>query len=48
MDKLWGGEGGREGVSRFSSNNFLSHSAENFCEGTLCASLLWGIEELYA
>ena len=39
---------GREGLSRFSVKNFLSHSAEKFRRGTLSASLISGIEKLYA
>ena len=35
-------ERGRKGVSRFYVGNFLSHSAENFCRGTLlcCRKIL--------
>ena len=35
MDKRGGGEGGREGVSRFSVEIVLSHSTETFRRGTL-------------
>ena len=38
-EKVW--IGGR-GVSRFSVENFLSHSAENFCRGILyCCIIFW-------
>ena len=40
--------GGKEGVSRFSVENFLSHSAEKFCRGTFSVSLISGIEKFYA
>ena len=36
MDKRGGGRR-RKGVSQFSVENFLSHSAENFRRGTFCA-----------
>ena len=36
VEKIYGSEGGRrEGVSRFSVKNFLSHSAEKFRKGIL-------------
>ncbi len=40
-EKVWRREGGG-GVSRFSFENFLSHSAESFPRGSLCCCILFG------
>ena len=41
--------GGGEGVSRFSVENFLPHSAENLSRGeSFSVSLISGIEKFYA
>ena len=47
MDKRGGG-GGREGVSRFSFTNFLSHSAKKFRREPIRVSLSSVIEKFYA
>ena len=48
-EKFYASEKG-EGVSRFSVENFLSHSAENFRRGgeSFSVSLISGIEKFYA
>ena len=47
-EKIYASERG-EGVSRFSVENFLPHSAENFHRGeSFSVSLLSGIEKVYA
>ena len=43
MDKRWGG-----GVSRFSVEDFLSHSSEKIRRGPFVLSLISGIEKFYA
>ena len=43
MDKRWGGW-----VSRFSVEDFLSHSSEKIRTGPFVLSLISGIEKFYA
>ena len=42
MEKRWGG------LSRFSVEDFLSHSSEKFRRGPFVLSLISGIEKFYA
>ena len=46
IEKFYGLKGGW--VSRFSIENFLSHSAEKFVGETFSASKISGIEKFYA